>query len=530
MSNSKSGKNDAESKFKKSSARKQKVVHEGIDPVRSAEYARMIKDFARKGRYSVFVFTWGQNATPVHKGFYAALKSYENHRDAKITVIPGRYKNPTSHWGKTAQSQEYWVEELQPYLMDRKINLNSNLMVLGDIKIQPTNSNPLAGHEAESRDKSAIIGHPKIELKTVATPQNKMPKIIMSTGAITVKNYTDTNAGKKGEFHHTIGALVVEVVGGKFFPRQIYAKDDGSFMDGTYEYRPDAPPRKFGRIEALVLGDDQWPFTAQNVIKATYGEDGIVPVLRPKYLIRHDGYDFDIRSHHNRKDPIKMGAIHDAGRDSIDKELDGYAEHIVENTPADTLNVFVPSNHTTEHMTRWIKETRPHDDPANDVFWCDTYKAMRQGAKGTVKGVEEIDPFAYWMDKKLTALWTAKKQKVDERVKFLRIGEPFIKLGVDMGFHGDKGPNGSRGSINTYSKIGVRTIIGHSHFPGIKDGAMQIGMSCEYNLPYEQGAPSARLQCHGVLYPNGKRTLIVIVDDGWRAKGYRRKRKKKSSK
>ena len=347
---------------------------------------------------------------------------------------------------------------------------------------------------------------------------------MISTGAIAVPNYTESNAGKKGEFHHTFAATVVEVVGNNFFPRSIVATSDGSFMDTNgYEYRPDGPPRKFGRIKALVLGDDQYPFIAENVIKATYGEGGIVETLKPEYLVRHDGHDFHPRSHHNRKDPIKMGAIYDSRLDSIDKELDGYAEHIVKYTPDNTVNVFVPANHTTEHMTRWIKETDPKSDPANDIFWCKTYIAMREGAKVTQKGVEEIDPFAYWMEMKLQALWGEKKAA--DRAKFLKVGEPFIKLGVDMGFHGDKGPNGSRGSIRTYSKIGVRTIIGHSHFPGIKDGAMQVGMSCEYNLPYEGGAPSARLQCHGVLFPNGKRTLIVIVEDGWRAKGFKAKRK-----
>jgi len=503
---------------------------EGIDLAASLEFAREIREFSKKGMFSVLVFTWAQNATPVHKGFYAALQSYVRHRHAKLSVIPGRYKNPTSHWSKAAKSDDWWAEEVREHLLDRKVVLNSNLMVLADLKIQPTNQAPLTGHEAESRDKSAIIGHPKIEMRTVAAPQNQMPKIMLSTGAITVANYTESNAGKKGEFHHTIGATVVEIVGNKFFMRPIYAKTDGSFMDLEYEYSPDAPPKKYGRIKALILGDDQWPYTAQNVIQATYGDGGIVPTLDPEIIVRHDGYDFDKRSHHNRGDPIKMGAYYDGKIDSIDRDLDGYADHIVDKTPEDCLTVFVPSNHTTEHMTKWVKGTDPRMDPANDVFWCDTYKAMRLGTVRTKRGIEEIDPFAHWMQIKLTARWAEKyrhsRKSPSERVKFLKVSERFIRLGVDMGFHGDKGSNGARGSIASYSKIGVRTVIGHSHFPGIKDGAMQIGMSCEYNLPYEAGAPSARLQCHGILYPNGKRALLVIVDNGWRAKGYKLKRKK----
>jgi len=369
-----------------------------------------------------------------------------------------------------------------------------------------------------SRDKSAIIGHTKIEMKTVPTPQNRMPKILITTGAITRANFTPTKAGKIGEFHHTLGATVVEIAGPKFFLRQIYALADGSFIDLNYEYSADKPPRRVGHIEALVLGDDHFEFMADNVIKATYGEDGIVEVLKPKYLVRHDGIDFHNRSHHNRKDPIKMGTVYDTDHESIEKVLDGYAAFVDTHTPPDTVNVFVPGNHTGEHMTRWIKETDPKVDYANDIFWCETYKAMRAGAQYTKRGVEEIDPFAYWMAKKLK---TAK-------AVFLKVGEPFIKHGVDMGFHGDKGANGSRGSLRSYRNIGVRTMIAHSHSPGIKDGAFQVGMSAEYNLVYEQGAPSGRLQAHGVLYENGKRTILIIVEDGWRAEGFKHKRAPRS--
>jgi hypothetical protein len=88
--------------------------------------------------------------------------------------------------------------------------------------------------------------------------------------------------------------------------------------------------------------------------------------------------------------------------------------------------------------------------------------------------------------------------------------------GIEIGYHGDRGPNGARGSRNAFSKIGVKTVIGHSHSPGIRDGAYQTGTSSRLKLEYNSG-PSW-LHTHCVIYPNGKRSLINIIDGKWRAK------------
>ncbi len=87
--------------------------------------------------------------------------------------------------------------------------------------------------------------------------------------------------------------------------------------------------------------------------------------------------------------------------------------------------------------------------------------------------------------------------------------------GVELGMHGDRGPNGSRGSIKNLRRIGVKSIIGHSHTPGIEEGCYQVGTSTVLNLEYANG-PSSWLNTHCLLYPNGKRTLVNIIDGKWR--------------
>ncbi len=195
------------------------------------------KDGARKKK-SKYAITWAQNATPVHHGFWKSLINYCSHNNAVLLVIPGRYKNPTSQWTEAQEENEYWCPEVAPFLMNKRINLLDDLQIMGDIKTIPTAASPLTGFNTITGGASGIFGHPKVQLKTVATPQNKLPKILTTTGACTVENYTDSKAGKKGEFHHILGAAVVEISGDEFHLRQISATNDGSFIDLGMEYTP----------------------------------------------------------------------------------------------------------------------------------------------------------------------------------------------------------------------------------------------------------------------------------------------------
>jgi hypothetical protein len=60
-------------------------------------------------------------------------------------------------------------------------------------------------------------------------------------------------------------------------------------------------------------------------------------------------------------------------------------------------------------------------------------------------------------------------------------------------------------------------VIGHSHQPGIDEGAYQVGTSTGLRLEYNQG-PSAWLNAHCVVYASGKRSLLFVIDGEWRLK------------
>ncbi|KKL64446.1 hypothetical protein LCGC14_2164940, partial [marine sediment metagenome] len=141
---------------------------------------------------------------------------------------------------------QYLDEYSAKYLYEQKRKLNRNLIVRADVKTQPTAGDPLTGMEGMTQGESGIFGHTKLRLKCVATPQDKMPKILTTTGACTVSNYTDSTAGKKGEHHHVLGAVVVEIKNDKVF--HIYhinaRKSDGAFIFLDHEYHADGTIQK----------------------------------------------------------------------------------------------------------------------------------------------------------------------------------------------------------------------------------------------------------------------------------------------
>lgn len=474
---------------------------EGVDQVAARRLARKVgKRGARR-----LVVTAAQNATPVNRTFLETLLTYCRVRNAQLVVIPYRYKNPTSMWSEKAEHDDWWAPELAAYLMDQRVELNPNLVLLGDIKTQPTASAPLQGFETITGAQSAIIGHPKLALKTVPTPQSKMAKILTTTGSVTVKNYLPAKAGKKAEHHHTFGACVVELDGKRFHLRQINATNDGSFCDLDYEYAGAKVRQQ--RIEALVMGDTHAEFVDPAVIKATFeGPDSIVETLRPKTLVWHDLHDFYSRNHHHRGEVFVNFAKHHAGKANVRRGLEETFALVDRVTPRDCTNIFVPSNHP-DALARWVKEADPKTDPENCVFWAETFTAMCKGARMTDTGARTIDPFAYWGRKMLATADQARFPSRDEAV---------IINGIDVNNHGDAGANGARGSLKGFTRIGVKTIIGHSHSPGIDEGAYQVGHNSRGGLEYQRG-PSSWLPADCVIYANGKRSLIFIIDGAWRA-------------
>jgi hypothetical protein len=427
------------------------------------------------------------------------------HLNAELIVIPIRYKNPTSRWSASQANAEEWAPEVQPYLCNTRIRLNKNLVVLGDVKTQPTASSPLTGFEAITHGESGILGHTKLQLRTVPTPQSAVPKILTTTGAVTVANYTDSKASKLGEFHHTLGAALVELEGGRFHLRQLNADTDGSFYDLTTFYGPDWT-LDGTRVTGLIMGDTHVDYIARAVKAATFGSGGIIDTLQPEVIVWHDLLDaYSVNPHHHGNPFIGVAKLR-AGRSDVRAEVQRAADFIAAHTPKGCESIVVPSNHN-DFLARWILGTDWRTNPGSARFYLETALAMVDSAKLTTGGAEYEDPTSYWLRRLLEA---------SPHVQVLNRGDSYTLRGIEVGLHGDIGPHGSRGSARNLRRIGVRTVIGHSHAPCIDEGCVQVGTSTELVLEYNRGSPSGWMNTHCVIYPNGKRSLINIVDGRWR--------------
>lgn len=450
-----------------------------------------------------YLVTCAQNATPVHAEFLEALQVAAAHLDAEIVVIPIRYKNPTSVWSSKQDSDEWWDWRLWPYLFNQRRKLNANLVLVGDVKIQPTATSPLSGFESLTGQESCIIGHPKMQLRSVPAPSGRTPKILTTTGAVTTKNYTDTKAGALGDFHHFLGATLVELDGKKFYLRQINAdRLTGEFTDLDTVYSPSgvrpAPP-----AEGLALGDIHARLIDQNVERATFGPGGIVETLNPKTLVWHDTLDGYAVNPHHKGNPFISRAKSLAGFGNIQAEVEHTVQFVCERSVG-RRSVIVASNHDN-FLSRWVVDSDWRSQTGNATFYLETAQAMLKSVRMGPGGTEYADPFAYWVN----------KLKGDAQVKCLAANESFRLAGVECGNHGDKGPNGARGTLRNLARLGARMISGHTHTPGIEEGHYQLGTSTPLRLEYANG-PSSWLNAHCVVYASGKRSLIVIIGGKWR--------------
>lgn len=449
-----------------------------------------------------------QNATPEHEEFWPILEHMAGVLNAEILVIPLRYKNATSVWTASQRNADWWSPPLRPYLWNVREDLNKNVMVLGDIKIQPTASNPLSGAEALSRASSAVIGHTRAQTISVATPQHTMAKLLMTSGACTVSNYSDTRVGRLGDFHHSLSAVLIELRGNHFYMRRLnYSDRTKRVIDqGVAYYRnrhETAPPSL-----ALIQGDTHVDYVDPKVIEATFGAGGLVERTRPQHLVWHDLLDGHSCNPHHLNNPFADIAKYYAGRSEVNGETDRAIEFVHEQTQRairatgnkDLESVIVPSNHI-DFLARYIMREDWKKLPAeNRRFYLKTALMMADQTELTEKGIEFPDPF--------TEIFRAAEVP---NTRVLNLDEPFVLADVALHMHGDRGPNGSRGSIKNLRRVATKSVIGHSHSPGEDEGCVQVGTSTRLRLEYNAGA-SSWLNTHCDLNADGKRQLVTIVD------------------
>lgn len=442
-----------------------------------------------------YIVTTAVNDTKAHQGFMDSIahlvaEGYE------LKIMAAMYKNPTAKRGKAKRIKDQTYDaQLVPYLTRKDVRLGRNITLFGSVPVQPTANTALSGLEVYASGTSGIIGHVKRQMQVIPT-DDRTPRVLWTTGACTLAKYSRTRAGARAKKHHVIGALIVECErGGEFFVRNVTANADGSFTDLDKLYTPKGV-KQAPRALSVTLGDIHVGHEDEDVLAAS---EELVSLLRPQHLVLHDVYDGSSRSHHRMSTRDRW----DTRYDLVENEVVAVSAALrrFQSWGATEMDI-VRSNHD-EHLTRWLEEFDHKKDIVNDPYYC-ALKARCYDFR------KEFGRWPNELELECRRLGLKGLFKFLDREESLKIGD------VQHAFHGDKGVNGSRGSLRAYAKLGVKVTIGHSHTPGILDGAFQTGVTASKLMGYNH-MPSTWLHAHVVLGADGKRQLIIIVGGRFRA-------------
>jgi hypothetical protein len=481
-------------------------------PVRGQNYLSSADQFPKfniSGRIAgahTLIITTAQNATPVHRDGWLALKRYAKKVDAEIVVIPLRYSNPTSIWSKNARGNMWWAPEVVKHLHNERTQLNKNLMLLADINVIPTTQSPLTDKEGFTGHMSGILGHPRAQTKSIATPGHKMAKLMMTTGVITKSNYIPSNVGKAAEHHHIFGALIVELEGPFFWVRRLNMDSKGAFIDlDTYVHRKGVSkaPRPLG----IELGDTHVRNTEPSVDAATFGPKGIVTELQPEKIMWNDVLDGQTVNPHEAHDPFIQQALVESKRDNVEDEVKETIDFVRERSPTWATSYIKISNHD-DFLRRWVVKNTDWTKvpPNNRKFLVNMTKVMLDGAAINEKGFPVYpSPFPHCVE-----------QADLKNVTCLKPGQSLVVGKYECQYHGHNGPNGAKGSLRNLSRIGAKVMTAHGHGPGEENGSMQVGHSSKEGQPFTALSPSSWLWAHGLINANGKAQLIIIVNGRYR--------------
>jgi hypothetical protein len=436
-----------------------------------------------------FIITWAQNDTPVHEHFISNIEAYADFINAEVHVIAGRYKNPTSVF--TDKKYDVWSKRIEKYLDANRHNIHKYVSIMSDVKIQPTAVNPMTGLQGMSGVNSCVFGSPKVQMEMIPVLEGSVPKMMVTTGACTMKNYTDSRAGKKGEFHHTLGFVIVEIKDDEtFFMRQVTATEDGSFSDLFYKvnfYSGESQVNEIGKVSAIIWGDLHYGHHDPQVFDATVD---LMEKINPDNVVLHDVFDGKSISHHEEKDPFIQYQKEMEGSNSLRKEI----EDLLEGLEAfeDYNTVIVRSNHD-DFLDRWLKNTdwRRATTPKNSLEYMKYSAAILSG-----EAPNGVIP------------WVINKKYPH----FVTLGrsDSYMVNGWELGQHGDIGSGGSRGSLQQFRNLNTKIVVGHYHSPGRKDGALAVGTSTHLRVGYNIGA-SGWLHSHVIIHENGKAQHVNLI-------------------
>jgi len=462
-----------------------------------------------------FVVTTAQKGAEPNWNLLYGLERLCKERDGCLMIAPTNGKMTTSRRGKDSDDEETitfrdWMagkenvelifddeEGEVPIAAKEKLN---NVLYVMNYPVKAQQMIPLTSWDRHVKvDKSAIIPSPKLMMLPQANSKQSLPKILMSTGAVTEPNYKTNSWGTHAYLDHDYGAILVEVVDdNEYHFRQLVANKDGVFFDLGRRFDGKSPSVRED-AELMVLGDLHAGEMDEESWKAT---QRMLREFNPQYVVVHDLFSGICVNPHEQGNETRRARIAAAGKDLLVSELRGCGEVLADlsgRIGKDSEIIVVRSNHD-QFLDRYISGGDFRMAPGKNLPLLHRLAADLQEtpvvdlAGGALRlGIEN---YAY---------------RPVENVRWLRSDEDFKRRGWQFGDHGHQGPSGTRGTLRNQEKYLGKSVCGHSHCPGIFRDAWRVGTLSRLDLGYNKGA-SNWMHTNFVFYRNGQGQLINILD------------------
>jgi hypothetical protein len=458
---------------------------------KEANHDRLVSQISK---YRKFLITTAVAGCQVHTNAFKTANFFCAKINAKLLILPSEDQGTALGWQLDKRISKESI-------VFSDIPLNSNIFI-SSIKLSAKSIDPSTGLDRIGQKNGTFIyASPKQRLKFTPVSNAKLPHAEMTTGAITMPNYTplkymNDRTAYIANHDHVMGAIVVEVDhGGRYHFRQVQFDSKGRMVDLGKMYDGSKKTVTEYSAEAFTLGD--WHSGETDPTAKAAWKD-VVNTVKPKRLFIHDGFNGLSVNHHEKHRQLRRAILSTQGLLNLEKELKTYGRDMNELAGWKHIKevVVVRSNHD-EFIDRWLDE----GDWAKDQ---ENYKTALKLATAVMDGCNTLEYACSQMD-----LANFKK------IKWLKIDEDFIIGGVQHGAHGHKGPNGSRGSLRGMERAYGSSNTGHAHSPEILRRAWQAGTSSYLNVDYNKG-PSSWFHSSILTYPNGMRQNINSVGGEWR--------------
>ena len=462
------------------------------DSIYTQEYRDALEDEIKK--YNKFVITTAVMGKEINEPFVNSIRNYAKRNNALLLVLPCE---DVASRGKKASSIELSSELNDFKVVFKDTYINKNLC-LSAIKVSAKQINSLTGLDrlVTSRNASIIMASPKVFLKYVPNMHYDIPHAIMSTGAITNNNYdTEKYMSKKvsvlAENDHTFGAVLVEVEDEDIFHfRHVQASPYNSLTDMGVDYLPDGSVKNM-KSTVMVVGDSHVGYHDEDLYWTTLKTAREIGVSS---VVLHDIFNGTSITHHDKGKGITRAIKAEENKLSLDLELKAVKNYL-NNIENHDMDIYIVESNHDQHLNRYLEEGRYVSDPINYKTSLKLALAVFEKKNPLQHAIEDLLDFR------------------SDRIHWLKEDESFNVYGVELGVHGSKGANGSRGSLQAFERGLGNCVTAHSHTACIIRNAFSVGTMSKMDMDYNKGLSNWTRTCC-LVYNNGTKQLINFIPKG----------------